>query len=132
VRYQNAPVKLFLKFGKSIGLSDFILTQLYFFLLDYQRGSFGIGAPTDVVHNMGGAKPEEFETIVRRYVARSPLSRRTTALTARAFLNLARTLLTPAPNVDILADKLGIPAIPHANLAADSVNWQNSHAIGLA
>jgi len=132
VRYQNAPVKLFLKFGKSIGLSDFILTQLNFFLLDYQRGSFGIGAPTDVVRHMGGAEPEDFETIVRRYLDRSPLSRRTPGLTARAFWNLARALLTPAPNVDILAEKLGIPIIPHASLAADSISWRNSHAIGPA
>ena len=52
VRYQNAPISLFLKFGKSIGLSDFILTQLYFFLLDYQRGSFGVGAPTEAVREI--------------------------------------------------------------------------------
>jgi uncharacterized protein YbjT (DUF2867 family) len=73
VRYQNAPI---MKFGKSIGLSEFILVQLRFFLLDYQRGSFGMGAPTDTVREMSGTQPEDFETIVRRYVAHSPFARR--------------------------------------------------------
>jgi NAD(P)H dehydrogenase (quinone) len=127
VRYQNAPINLFFKFGKSIGLSDFIMVQLYFFLLDYQRGSFGVGAPTDTVRAIGGAEPEEFETIVRRYVARSPFAKRTIGRTAKAAWNLARAMLTAAPDLDALAEKLGIPRIPHGNLAADSRSWQSSH-----
>lgn len=127
VRYQNAPISLFLKFGRSIGISDFILTQLYFFLLDYQRGSFGVGAPTNTVQQMGGAEPEDFETIVRSYIAKSAFAKRTLALRTRALLNMARALMTPAPNLDVLAEKLNIPSIPHASLAADSVSWRASH-----
>jgi NAD(P)H dehydrogenase (quinone) len=128
VRYQNAPMNLFLKFGRSIGLSDFILTQLYFFLLDYQRGSFAVGAPTDVVREIGGREPEDFETIVRRYLARSPFSKRRMALMARAAWNMARAIATPVPDLKALALTLNIPSIPHASLAADSVSWRNSHA----
>ena len=128
VRYQNAPISLFLKFAKSIGLSEFIIVQLYFFLLDYQRDSFGIGAPTDAVMEVGGTGPEEFETIVRRYVAQSPFARRTMGGTAKAAWNLAKAMLTSAPDVDALAQKLSIPRILHGNLAADSLSWQSSHA----
>lgn len=128
VRYHNAPINLFLKFGKSIGLSDFILIQLYFFLLDYQRGSFGVGAPTSTVQEMGGTEPENFESIARRYVERSPFAKRTMGRTAQAAWNLTRAMLTTAPDVDALAEKLGIPRIAHGNLAADSLSWQNSHA----
>jgi NAD(P)H dehydrogenase (quinone) len=127
VRYQNAPMSLFLKFGRSIGLSDFVLTQLYFFLLDYQRGSFGVGAPTDAVREVGGSEPEDFETIVRHYVARSPFAKKTIALQAKAAWNLARALTTPAPNLDVLAERMNIPNIPHATLAADSTSWRASH-----
>jgi NAD(P)H dehydrogenase (quinone) len=127
VRYQDAPISLFLKFGKSIGLSDFILTQLYFFLLDYQRGSFGVGAPTDTVRQMGGAEPEDFETIVRSYVAKSAFVKRSLALWTRTLWNMARALMTPAPDLDVLAERLNIPSIPHASLAADSVSWRASH-----
>jgi NAD(P)H dehydrogenase (quinone) len=116
VRYQNAPMKLFLKFGKSIGLSDFILTQLYFFLLDYQRGSFGMGAPTNAVLEVGGTPPEDFETIVRRYVAQSPYAKRSLGLTVQAIRNLAKAMLTPAPNLETLAQKLNIPSIASGSL----------------
>jgi NAD(P)H dehydrogenase (quinone) len=128
VRYQDAPMNLFLKFGKSLNLSDFILTQLYFFLQDYQRGSFGVGAPTGTVLEMGGSEPEDFETIVRRYLAQSPFARRTMGLTGRAIFNLGRALTTPAPDLEALSDRLRIPKIPHGNLAADSISWRSSHA----
>ena len=127
VRYQDAPMNLFLKFGKSIGVSDFILTQLYFFLLDYQRGSFGVGAPTDTVRQLGGSEPQDFEAIVRHYLTQSPFEKRTMALRARAVWNLARALATPAPNLEALSKKLNIPSIPHGSLAADSVSWRASH-----
>jgi NAD(P)H dehydrogenase (quinone) len=132
VLYQNAPMALFLKFGRSIGLSDFILTQLYFFLLDYQRGSFAVGAPTDAVREIGGSEPEDFETIVRRYLAQSPFAKRRVPLMARAAWNMARALATPAPDLNALALSLNIPNIPHASLAADSLTWRNSHAAGPA
>jgi uncharacterized protein YbjT (DUF2867 family) len=128
VRYQNAPMTLFLKFGRSIGLSNFILTQLYFFLEDYQRGSFAVGAPTDVVREIGGREPEDFETIVHRYLARSPFAKRRVTLMTRAAWNMARAIATPRPDLKALASTLNIPSIPHATLAADSLSWRNSHA----
>jgi len=127
-RYQNAPMNLFLKFGRSIGISDFMLTQLYCFVLDYQRGSFAVGAPTGVVREIGGREPEDFETIARRYLARSSYSKRRMALIARAAWNMARAIASPVPDLKALALTLNIPSIPHASLAADSVSWRNSHA----
>jgi hypothetical protein len=37
-------------------------------------------------------------------------------------------MLTAAPDLDALAEKLGIPKIPNGTLAADSLSWQSSHA----
>jgi hypothetical protein len=48
--------------------------------------------------------------------------------TAKAAWNLAKAMMTAAPDVDALAEKLGIPRIPHGSLAADFVTWQGSHA----
>jgi NAD(P)H dehydrogenase (quinone) len=79
------------------------------------------------VREIGGSEPQDFETIVRTYVARSPFAKRTMALRARAAWNLARALMTPAPNLDALAEKLNIPNIPHGSLAADSMSWRASH-----
>ncbi len=86
-------------------------------------------APTDTVLETGGTRPEEFETIVRRYVAQSPFARRRMGRIAKAAWNLAKAMLTATPDVDALAEKLNIPKITHGNLAADTLSWQNSHAL---
>jgi uncharacterized protein YbjT (DUF2867 family) len=127
VRYQDAPMNLFLKFARSIGLSDFLIVQLHTFLQDYQRGSFGVGAPTNVVPEVGGRPAEDFETIVRRYVAGSNLARRSVGATTRAAWNLIKATATSRPDLDAMAERLSLPAIAHASLAADSSSWLRSH-----
>ena len=59
VRYHNAPLKLFLKVSKALGYADWVIAQLYWFLQDYQRNAFGVGAPTNAVLDVGGEPPEE-------------------------------------------------------------------------
>ncbi|HXX46764.1 MAG TPA: NmrA family NAD(P)-binding protein [Myxococcota bacterium] len=127
VRYQNAPMRLFLKVAKSLGVSDFVIEELHWFLLDYQRNSFGVGAPTDAVLEVGGAPPESFEEIARRYVAASPFAARTLGSRLGAVGNLLKGLLTPAPDPESIARRLEIPRPAHTALAADSSDWNRSH-----
>ncbi len=127
VQYSDAPLNLFLKFARAIGLSDFLIVQLHSFLLDYQRGSFGIGAPTNAVLEVGGAEPESFDAIARRYVTHSPFFKRTPSLMAAAAWRMAKAIATPAPDLEKLADRMGLPKIAHGNLAADSPTWRASH-----
>lgn len=127
VRYRNAPLGLFLKMARSMGYSDYVLSQLHFFLLDYQRNSFGVGAPTDVVLELSGSAPEAFESIVRRYVAAAPPSGGRMAGRWRAALRLMKGLLTPPPRLEAIAARLELPRVPHAMLAADSESWRLSH-----
>jgi NAD(P)H dehydrogenase (quinone) len=127
VRYQNAPIALFLKVAKSMGYSDYLISQLNFFLLDYQRDSFGVGAPTDAVLEVAGSPPEDFESIVRRYVAASPFVERRFGATLRAGVHLVKALLTRAPRLEAIADRLELPRISHAMLAADSAAWRRVH-----
>jgi hypothetical protein len=61
-------------------------------------------------------------------VADSPFARQTGVSTARAIHNLAKVLLTLAPDPKEIARRLEIPTISHAILAADSVGWLASHA----
>lgn len=132
VEYRNAPMNLFLKVARSLAVTDFVIEQLYWFLRDYQRNSFAIGAPTSAVLEVGGAPPEDFEQIVRRYVAASPVVKRTAASKLRAARNLIKGLLTPTPNIDAIARRLEIPRIANAALAADSVEWRNAHGASAA
>jgi uncharacterized protein YbjT (DUF2867 family) len=129
VRYQDAPLRLFLKVARSLGVSDFVISQLHWFLQDYQRNSFGVGAPTDAVLQVGGSPPEEFEEIVRRHVMTSPLARRSASAGLRAAFGLSRGLLTRRPDLRAIACRLAIPGISHAALAADSPDWRRSHGV---
>ncbi|HTA93188.1 MAG TPA: NmrA family NAD(P)-binding protein [Polyangiaceae bacterium] len=129
VKYQDAPLYLFLKVARSLGLSDFVISQLCSFLEDYRRNSFGVGAPTGVVRALTGSDPEDFELIVRRSIAASPLTQRTWTAKWRAVLQLARALVTPLPRVDRIEKQLGNPQLTHAALAADSPTWRQSHGV---
>jgi NAD(P)H dehydrogenase (quinone) len=128
VKYQDAPLKLFLKVGRSLGLSDFVLTQLHSFLLDYQRNAFGVGAPTEAVMEVGGSPPEPFEATLRRAVVQSPLAKRSAGGFLRALLNVVRGVLTLAPNLAAIERGLGLPAVAHGTLAMDSADWRASHS----
>ena len=61
-------MRVFLKLGRSIGLSDFISSPNSAFFLDFQCGLFGPEAPTDAGFAVSEREPEQFETIVKRYV----------------------------------------------------------------
>ena len=97
VTYQDVPMKLFFKVAKSLGISEFVIEELSYFLLDYQRNAFGIGAPTDAVLEVGGVAPESFEETARRYVQASGFARRTFRSNLTAVHNLVAGLLTAAP-----------------------------------
>jgi uncharacterized protein YbjT (DUF2867 family) len=127
VVYQDAPLGLFLKVAKVLGLSEFVIAQLHAFLRDYQRNAFGVGAPTDAVHAVGGSAPEGFESVARRYVAASPAVQRTLGRKLRALVNVVRALVTPAPDLDAIARRLGLPHIEHAMPAAESALWRSTH-----
>jgi NAD(P)H dehydrogenase (quinone) len=120
VKYQNAPIKLFSKVAKAMGFPDFVIAQVNWYFRDYQKNAFAVDAPTDVVAEVGGQVPEDFETIVRRYVAASPFARRTLGSQAKAMLGLTKAMLTRAPDP-------GAPEPSDAVLAIDSAAWLAAH-----
>jgi NAD(P)H dehydrogenase (quinone) len=127
VVYRDAPIKLFLKVAKSLGIADFVIEELYWFLLDYQRNAFGLGAPTGAVLEVGGVEPESFEQTARRYVAASGFANRTIRSNLVAVHNLVAGLLTSAPVPAAIARRLQLPALNHPVLAAESDSWRASH-----
>ena len=127
VTYQNVPMKLFFKVAKSLGTSEFMIEELSYFLADYQRNSFGIGAPTNAVQEVAGVAPEPFEEIARRYVATSGFAKRTFRSNLTAVHNLVAGLLTSAPSPTDIAHRLHLPALNHPVLAAESGSWRATH-----
>jgi NAD(P)H dehydrogenase (quinone) len=130
VKYQDVPMKLFFKVAKSLGISEFVIEELSYFLLDYQRNAFGLGAPTDAVIEVSGVAPEPFEETARRYVEASGFARRTLRSNLTAVHNLIAGLLTSAPAPSSIARRLQLPPLNHPALAAESALWRASHLAG--
>jgi len=120
-------MKLFLKVAKSLGIADFVIEELYWFLMDYQRNAFGVCAPTDAVAEVSGVAPESFESTARRYVAMSGFANRTIRSNLTAISNLVAGLLTSAPVPASIARRLQLPNLNHPVLAAESIAWRASH-----
>ena len=130
VTYQDVPIKLFLKVAKSLGINEFVIEELSYFLLDYQRNAFGLGAPTDAVLEVSGVAPEPFEETARRYVEVSGFAKRTFRSNLTAVHNLVAGLLTSAPAPSAIARRLQLPNLNHPVLAAESASWRASHLLG--
>ena len=105
-----------------------MIEELSYFLLDYQRNAFGIGAPTDAVLEVGGVAPEPFEETARRYVAASGFGKRTFRSNLTAVHNLVAGLLTSAPTPSAIARRLELPNLNHPVLAGESAAWRAAHA----
>lgn len=128
VSYQDVPLPMFLKAATSLGLSEFVISQLYWFLQDYQANAFGVGAPTDAVEDVAGVMPEDFLTIARRYVQTSPSAERGIAGALRETGGLLAALLARKPDISRIEARLGAPQIEGFVLARQSEAWLATHA----
>lgn len=129
VKYIDAPIWMFSKVARTLGFSDYVIAQVNWYFEDYKKNAFALGAPTDVVRAIGGAEPEDFETIVRRYVEKSPFRSRTLASRAAAAGNMLKILTTPSLDSEKYARDHAFPTRP-ASLAMDSPRWRAAHARG--
>ena len=80
VRYVNMPLWLFVKgafkSAKEFGLNAFTISQARYYFKEYQDNRFNIGGETNVVKEIAGKEPDDFETIVKDWIADSPYGKR--------------------------------------------------------
>ena len=129
VKYQELSEKMFSKALKSMGMAPYLVANLRHYIEDYRRGSFEKGAPNDVVLEVGGSEPEDFETITRRYVAANPMSRPSLSNKLRAFAAFAKILLTPSPNLSAYDKTLKLPILRAPQFSVDNQSWRETHAV---
>lgn len=126
IRYLDIPFALLAKSARSIGFNDYTVIQLKWYVDELKRGTFAIGAPTDVVQQLTGRPPEDMETIARRYLNTMPGTKRGPSGMARAMSVLAKSAVTHAPShkryVRTFQDGAAIGA-----LSADSEQWHVTH-----
>lgn len=92
VKYQDIPMKMFLKALKYMDMPAHMQSQLRHYISDYQLGSFERDAPNDIVEAITGQPAEDFETIARRYFKAAPITEKCLSNKLRAlkgFLTLA-------------------------------------------
>lgn len=120
----------YLKAVKSLGISPVHqMAQLRHYIDEYRSGGFTVGGVNDVVREVGGSEPEDFETIVRRYVDSSPMAKPSLANKLRAIGGLIKILLTPAPNLHAYEKTQSQPLLRSPEYALDSAAWRETHDV---
>ena len=128
VTYRNVPFSMFAKAAATLGVSPFEIAQLRHFTAEIAGGAYATGAPTDHVERILGRAPEDFESIVRRYVADpeliAPGLKVGSKLSALVFT--IRMLLRRTPDFERWEKERGHPMLKDALLAQDSAEWRAS------
>ncbi len=127
VQYRDISDNLLLKALKAQGMPDFLPSQLRYYVEDYRRNAFAIGAPTNAVLEVAGSEPEDFETIVRRYVANSPQAFPSLGNRLKAIRFFIKMLLTPAPDMDSYERGQDHVLLREPEYTTDSEEWLAGH-----
>lgn len=135
VRHLDMPIPMFLRAvrvqGTRLGLDDFLQGQFRWFLAETRLGTWEAGGVTTHVRDVGGAEPEDFLTIARRYAAR-PEARRTFGNYLRGMWDGLRIAVTPGIDVARFerAQQHPRPATPQ--LSGESARWAAEHQVRLS
>ncbi|BDI29117.1 NmrA family transcriptional regulator [Capsulimonas corticalis] len=127
VRYVDAPAWMVARVLKGAGYSEYAITQILQYAREYQQGAFAMNAPTDVVRKITGREPENYETIVRRYAAKTADAKPSLGAAWRLITRMAGTMLSPAPNTIRHLHSGDFSAQTHITFSADSSEWRQIH-----
>lgn len=83
--------------GMEFGFDKFAIVQSVFYNRQMQMNRFDI-EPTNVVKELTGSEPEDFEIITRQYFEKSPYKKRTFSSWLRAFIKFNKMPFTKVPN----------------------------------
>ena len=127
VRYQDISEAMLLKALKVQGFGEAMTTQLRLYADEYRRGAFAVHAPTNVVRELTGREPEDFETIARRIVAARPEAVRTVGNKLKAIRNFINILLTVKIDPDAVERRRDHVLLKSPTFVRDSQAWCEKH-----
>jgi len=130
VKYSPSSVEMFVKAATLAGFPAYDIAQVRLYLTDYQQDAFAVDAPTNVVRELTGREPEDFETICRRYVAERPEATQSLSRKAGALSRLLRAGLMRTPDMEAFQRDQNHPPLFDAVFAADASEWQRTHQKG--
>ena len=128
VRFVPTPAWLFMQGARMAGFPIDLFSGIRYYIDDYERGAFELGAPTTDVLDVTGRPAEDFETIARRYA--SPFrNQRTFGNWLREFARFMLTPLSPGFNLDRYDRELRRPFPSQPQFAPESKVWRREHGI---
>jgi NAD(P)H dehydrogenase (quinone) len=128
VRFVPTPTWLFMKAARMAGFPIDLFSGIRYYIDDYERGAFELGAPTSDVLDVTGRPAEDFETIARRYAA--PFrNQRTFGNWLREFARFMVTPLSPGFNLDRYDRELRRPFPSQPQFAPESHVWRREHGV---
>lgn len=128
VRFVPTPTWLFMKGARMAGFPIDLFSGIRYYIDDYERGAFALGAPTSDVLDVTGRPAEDFETIARRYAA-PLLKQRTFGNWLREFARFMVTPLSPGFNLDRYDRELRRPFPSEPQFAPESQVWLREHGV---
>lgn len=128
VRFVPTPTWLFMKGARMAGFPIDLFSGIRYYIDDYERGAFALGAPTSDVLDVTGHPAEDFETIARRYAA-PLLKQRTFGNWLREFARFMVTPLSPGFNLDRYDRELRRPFPSEPQFAPESKVWLREHGV---
>ena len=129
VKVKEVSESMFLKALKSVGMPQYEISNARYYLKEFENNSFTVGGSvTNVVKDITGREPEDFETMARREFAKRPEAKRTLMNKLRAIRNFARILLTPTPNMIAYEKRFDIPRFMNGmEFVGHNEDWQKTH-----
>lgn len=127
VKYAPSSVDMFVKAATVAGYDSYEISQVRLYLTDYQQDAFAVGAPTDVVRELTGREPEDFETICRRYVAERPEAAQSFGSKMGALSRLMRAAVMRTPDMEAFQRAQHHPPLLDPVFAQDAPEWRATH-----
>lgn len=127
VKYMDVPEGMMLKALKAGGFPEMMPTQLRLYTEDYRRGAFAVYAPNNVVKEVSGREPEDFETFARRVVATRPEAVQSLGNKAKAIRNFGRILMTAKIDPNAIERRRDHVLLKSPKFAQDSQAWRERH-----
>ena len=118
---------MMLKALKAEGFPEMASTQLRLYADEYRRGTFTVHAPNNVVKELAGREPEDFETFTRRVVATRPEAVRSVGNKLKAIRNFMKIALAAKVDGDEIERRRDHVLLKSPTFVGDSQAWREKH-----
>ncbi len=124
---QKMSKHMFRKAVKAAGLPIYTYSQVADYNEEAFNGTMEVSAPTSVVKDIVGRDPEDFETIARRYIAESSVTKPSVVNKLRALKNLVKVMLTRVPDLEAYHRAQGHPTVINPEFSYQNKEWRAEH-----